>query len=256
LGNSSYRKENMADWHIIDAHVMLGAEPPLALEAGELLRRMDACGIERAVARPMGAELAVDNRTGNDRVLGAGPRIGGWVSANPWYGKRALDELQRCRQAGALGLFLHPSRQGFMPTDPLVIPLLEFAVEAGWPVMFHTGTYIQSDVLAVAEVARSYPEMPLVLGSGGFADMWFEVPSAMRDVPNLWLETSSTLGDGIRTVLREAGPERIIFGSGEPLNRCGAARKKLDRLDLTPSVGHVVFGENARRLFDMPGRSG
>jgi uncharacterized protein len=241
----------MTDHPIIDAHVMLGTEHPFALELDELLRRMDAAGVQRAVARTMGAELAVDNREGNDRVLAAGPRIAALVSANPWYGPRAIDELERCRQAGAVGLFLHPSRQGFMPTDPVAAPLLDFAAEAGWPVMFHTGSYVQSDVLAVAEVARTYATTPFILGCSGFADMWFEVPGAIQDVPNLWLETSHSLGDGIRVVLKAAGPERIVFGSGEPRNRYASALQCLQRLDLPPEILRAILHDNARRLFHL-----
>jgi uncharacterized protein len=241
----------MRDAPIIDAHVMLGEEDPFVLEADELLRRMDAHGIETAIARPMGAELAVDNRAGNDRILKAGPRIRGLASVNPWYGRRAIDELKRCRQAGAVGIFLHPSRQGFMPIDPLVVPVVELAVETGWPVMFHTGTYVQSDVLAVAEIARTYPQTPFILGSGGFADMWFEVPAVMREVSNLWLETSLTLGIGIRSVLDAGGCERIIFGSGEPRNRLGAVLRKMERLGLAPDTQRAILAENARRLFHL-----
>jgi uncharacterized protein len=234
---------------VIDAHVMMGDDPVYALETGELLRRMDAGGIEKAVARPLGAEVAVDNQAGNDRVLRAGARIAAWVTANPWYGRRAIDELERCRDAGAVGLFLHPSRQGFMPTDSVVAPLIEWAAKASWPIMFHTGSYVQSDVLAIAEVARAFGQTPFVLGCGGYADMWFEIPGAMRDVPNLWLETSHTLGDGIRTVLKTVGPERILFGSGEPRNRYASALRCIDRLELDQGVQDAIFGDNARKLF-------
>ena len=154
----------MENQQIIDAHVMLGEEHPLALQPDDLLRRMDSHGIDRAIARPMGAELVVGNQAGNNRVLKCGPRICGLVSVNPWYGPRAIDELKRCQQAGAVGLFLHPSRQGFMPTEPIVAPVLAFAAEAQWPVMFHTGSYVYSDVLAVAEVARALSANAIHLG--------------------------------------------------------------------------------------------
>lgn len=237
---------------IIDAHVMLGTEYPLVLERDDLLHRMDLHGIEKAIARPVGAELVVNNRDGNDRVLTAGSRIRGLVTANPWFGERAVDELKRCQQAGAIGLFLHPSRQGFMPIEPVVVPLLEFAAEAGWPVMFHTGTFIQSDVLAVVEVARRYPQTQFILGCGGFADMWFEIPGAIGAVPNLWLETSHTLGDGIRATLKAHGPRRVVFGSGEPSNCYASALKCLEQLDLDADTQLALFEENARQLFRLP----
>jgi uncharacterized protein len=236
---------------IVDAHAMLGSEPPLAISAEELLRRMDSHEIVAALARPMGAELVIDNRAGNDRVLNAGQRIRALVSANPWYGPRALDELKRSRELGAVGLFLHPSRQGFSPIEPVADPILEFVAAANWPVMLHTGTYIQSDVLAVAEVARRFPQTQFILGCGGFADMWFEIPGAIREVPNLWLETSHTLGDGIRNVIKSAGYERVIFGSGEPSNRYASVLQCLSRLELTPEAQQAVLHDNAKRLYRL-----
>src|SRR5579862_396918 len=97
---------------IIDAHAMLGTEYHLELRPGELLRRMDAAGVETAIVRPLGAELAVFNAEGNAQLLSAGPRLKALVSVNPWYGAKAIDELKRCQERGAVGLFLHPSRQG------------------------------------------------------------------------------------------------------------------------------------------------
>jgi predicted TIM-barrel fold metal-dependent hydrolase len=199
----------------------------------------------------MGAELVVGNQAGNNRVLKCGPRIHALVSVNPWYGPCAIDELKRCQQAGAVGLFLHPSRQGFMPTEPVAAPVFAFAAEAGWPVMLHTGTYINSDVLAIAEVARAYPQTQFMLGCGGFADMWFEIPGVLADVPNLWLETSHTLGDGIRATLKSAGSERIIFGSGEPSNCYASALKCLENLEFDAETNAAVRYENARRLFRL-----
>jgi predicted TIM-barrel fold metal-dependent hydrolase len=236
---------------IIDVHAMLGQGHHLVLDPEELLRRMDRHGIHKAIARPLGAELAVANRAGNDRVLGAGGRVGALVSVNPWFGAAALDELKRCRDLGAVGLFLHPSRQGFLPTDAIAAPILDLAAAHRWPVMFHTGTYIHCDVLAVAEVARAYPETPFILGFGGYADMWFEIAGAMRDVANLWLETSATLGDGIRAVVQTAGAHRVLFGSGEPRNRYAVALGSLDRIGLSEPQLSAILSENARRLFNL-----
>ena len=171
---------------IIDSHVLLGSENHLSLDADELLRRMDSHGVQTAIAHAVGAELVVANREGNDRVLTASPRILGWATVNPWFGDRALDEMRRCHDLGAVGLFLHPSRQGFMPIEPVVVPALDLCAELGWPLMFHTGTYVQSDILAVAEVARRYPETTFVAGFGGFTDMWFELPAVFGEVPNLY----------------------------------------------------------------------
>src|SRR5947209_15529179 len=117
----------MNDPPIVDAHVALGDEHHWRLDAAELLRRMDEHDVIIAIARPMGSELAVHNREGNDRVLSVGPRVRGLATANPWFGAGAITELERCRDRGAVGLYLHPTRQGFMPTDPVAGPLVEYA---------------------------------------------------------------------------------------------------------------------------------
>jgi hypothetical protein len=213
---------------------------------------MDAHGIETAIARPMGAELAVSNREGNDRVLKAHARIRGMVSANPWYGTGALDELKRCRELGAVGLFLHPSRQGFFPTDDHVRPLLDFAATANWPVMFHTGSYVQSDILAVGEVARKYPRLNFIAGFGGFTDMWFELPGVFAEAPNLFLDCSMMWSHAIAQIVRGRGAERVLFGGGEPRNRYAAALRCLEHVELREPELRLVLRENARRIFRLP----
>jgi predicted TIM-barrel fold metal-dependent hydrolase len=236
---------------VIDAHAMLGEETYLKLDAAELLRRMDAAGVETAVARPMGAGLIVDHVAGNDRVLKAGPRIRGLVSVNPWWGAGGLDELSRCRDLGAVGLFLDPARQGFFPTEAVATPVVERAVEYGWPVMMKTGAYIYADILALAEVARKYPDTAFIAGFGGFADMWFELPSAVASAANLYLDASMIWGAAIREIVESHGPSRVLFGGAEPRNRYAVNLKTIDRLELDPAVRRAILHDNASRIYGI-----
>jgi predicted TIM-barrel fold metal-dependent hydrolase len=234
---------------IIDAHAMLGQETYLSLGADELLRRMDEAEVDVAVARPMGAGLIVNHREGNNHVLTNAPRIRGLVSVNPWWGKAGREELARCRDAGAVGLFLDPARQGFFPTEPVADGLYELAAEYQWPVMFRTGAYIYADVLAVAEVARRFPSVDFIAGFGGFADMWFEISDAIGSVPNLHLDASMLWSDGIEEIINRHGVERVLFGSAEPRNRYSVNFRTLDRLDLSPAAQEAVYHGNAARIF-------
>jgi len=239
------------DHPIIDAHVLLGVENHLKLEVDELLRRMDAHGIETAIARPMGAELIVFNEAGNARLLRAHPRIRGLATANPWFGEKAIDELKRCRDVGAVGLFLHPSRQGFMPTDVVVEPVVDWAAGVGWPIMFHTGSYVESDILALGEVARKYPQTDFIAGFGGFTDMWFELPGVFGEVPNLTLDASMMWGSAIQEVIALHGQSRVLYGSAEPRNRYAVGLKTLERIELTQQQLRAVLFDNARRIFHL-----
>ena len=124
---------------IIDAHVHIGTTinhfKRLHITAGDILREMDANGIDMAILCPAGADLAVDNRAGNDRVAAAvrahPDRFIGLGSANPWYGETALVELERAvYDLGLRGFKFHSLIQGFHLNDPiLVYPLVEKAVD-------------------------------------------------------------------------------------------------------------------------------
>ncbi len=238
---------------IIDAHAMLGDETYLSLDAAELLRRMDAAEVETAIARPMGAGLIVDHRAGNDLVLSGGPRIRGLVSVNPWWGAKGLDELARCRDGGAVGLFLDPLRQGFFPTEPIATPLYERAAEYRWPILIRTGAYIFADVLAVVEVARKFPTIDIIAGFGGYADMWFEINAAIGSVPNLYLDASMLWSDGIQEIITQHGAERVLFGGAEPRNRYRVNLRTLDRLELPATAREAIYHQNAERVFHLQG---
>lgn len=235
----------------IDAHAQLGDEHPFTLTPEELLRHMDEHGIATAVARPVGAELVVDHRKGNERVTSAGPRIKGLATANPWLGVRAVEELKRARDLGAVGIYLHPTRQGFMPTEPVAVPVLEFAAAHRLPVMFHTGTYIYSDVLAVGEVARRYPDLPFVMGCAGFTDMWFELPGVFAEVPNLWIETSLIWSAAIAQIVDTHGPSRVMFAGGLPRNRYAVVINALERLHWTDAIKRAIYHDNAAKLYGL-----
>lgn len=236
---------------IIDAHATLGEETHLAMTAEDLLRRMDDAEIDLAIARPMGTGLVVDHRAGNDLALNAGPRIRGLVTVNPWWGTRGLDELARCRDLGAVGLFLDPLRQGFFPTESIATPFYERAAEFGWPILFRTGAYIYADVLAVVEVARRFPAIDFIAGFGGYADMWFEIDAAIGSVPNLHLDASMLWSDGIKEIIDHHGAERVLFGSAEPRNRYRVNLRTLDRLELAEAAREAIYHLNAERIFHL-----
>lgn len=236
---------------VIDCHAMLGQENHLRLESAELLRRMEAAGVELAIARPMGSELAVENATGNARVLSAGERIRGWASVNPWFGGKALEEIKRASGMRAVGLYLDPNRQGFLPTDPVAAPAVEQALSLGWPVMVQTGAYINGDALALGELARRYPEGVFIAGSSGFSDMWFELPGLMRQVPNLYLDCSLIWATAVRRIVSEGHADRVLYGSAEPRSPYAASLAALGRLGLNDGDLGLILRENALRVLRL-----
>jgi predicted TIM-barrel fold metal-dependent hydrolase len=149
-------------------------------------------------------------------------------------------------------LYLHPTRQGFMPTDPIAEPLIDMAAEAKWPVVIHTGTYINSDVLAVAELARRYPQLTFVCDCAGFSDMWFELPGVLAETPNVVFIASLIWPRAIANTIKNFGVERVLFGSGEPRDSLAATIARCDRLEMSEDQRRAFFCDNARRVYGLP----
>lgn len=224
---------------IIDAHVRVGHSRDVVLTAEQLIISMDAAGIDRALITPPEAAVAFDNRAGNEEVAALAAASGGrllpYAVATPWQGaQRAVDELARARDAGAVALSIDPSLQGFDPFDGLVDPLLDFAAEQGWFVYVRSGTPPHAVPLVIASLARRYPNTPFLLGRTGATDFWTDVSAALGYAPNLYAETVYNPWDLTLELLRTTegiGAARIVFGSDSPY---GSHRYEMERMRSWP----------------------
>ena len=205
---------------IVDAHVSLGAGLHLSGSVEDLLRQMDAAGVETAVVCPVDRCLAVHNAEGNDLMLSAvrshGDRLIGMAAANPWFGQAAVAELRRAMGEGLGGLIVHSVYQGFRLDDHLVDPLLAVAADFDVPVYMHTGTAGVAEPFHAAELARRQPGLNFIMGHAGSSDYGQDAVRALEFAPNLWLETSRN-GPGNFGFWKACGClDRVVFGSGWP----------------------------------------
>lgn len=226
------------------------------LNTGAVLAAMDREGIACSVLGPPDAQTAVYNEQGHAALRGAAAAHPGrfvWLATvNPWYGDQALDLLDAAFDAGARGLFLNPARQGFALTEPVLRPLLDGCARRARPVYSLTGTPVCAEPLQLAELARSYPDLPFVMGRAGYSDFWYDVAHALRQAPNLLLETSCTTPGLVREALAAVGPARLLFGSGAPASSLGTELHKIKLLGLSAAERTAVMETNARRLWNVP----
>jgi predicted TIM-barrel fold metal-dependent hydrolase len=203
---------------IVDGHVTVGANRDVELGLEALLATMDELGIDRALVSPPEGLIPVRNREGNEQAADAAERSGGrllaYAVATPWLGPEAVSELERARDRGARALKLDPALQGFSLLDGLADPLVEFAVESGWPVYIRTGTPPHALPLAVAALAARFPEGDFVLGRSGTTDFGQDGPPALAAAPNLYADTAHI---NWPVALAARMPEsRIVFTTDAP----------------------------------------
>ena len=246
---------------IIDAHVHIGTTinhfKRLHITAGDILREMDANGIDMAILCPAGADLAVDNRAGNDRVAAAvrahPDRFIGLGSANPWYGETALVELERAvYDLGLRGFKFHSLIQGFHLNDPiLVYPLVEKAVDLDVPAYFHCGTPIMAMPYKMQDLAQLYPQAKLIMGHRGW-DYHFDVYYVEENCPNLWIETSKCGYVNLEQSYKTGNAHRLLFGSDYPISSMASELSKVRLLEgLTFEEQSSILGANCARLFTI-----
>ena len=105
--------------------------------------------------------------------------IGGWAMIDPWKGKAAVKELERCvKGLGLMGLKFQACAQGFFPNDRRFYPLYEKCSELKIAVSFHTGTTGLGAGMAggygyrlkytkpiphIDDVAADFPELTIIM---------------------------------------------------------------------------------------------
>jgi len=252
---------------IVDAHAHFGqglrsTAPygPLfdAYTADQLLKHLDAAGIDRAVCfAPRwqgGTFIDPDYRKANAAIaegVRAHPdRLVGFCRVNPKFGSRAVGELRhRLDDDGFRGLKLDPETEAFSPLDlDLLGPLLDLCDEHHVPVLVHTNFHPAEPLLFLA-MAKAYPRVPVILGHMGMRIVSDAVIAA-EQAGNIYLETSSNMPAYIKRTVKRLGAARMLFGTDAPYNMPQNEIDRLRSLDLSPGDLERITSAN---LLDLIG---
>ena len=242
---------------IIDAFTLLGDSiQGYGQGERELLERMDAAGVDRAVVcpvKPRGYHLGPEN----DRVATAARRNGrliGFARVDPLLGAEAVRELERAASELSLrGLFLHPWEEGFRINSPLVDPVAGRAAELGLPLLVATGYPWVSEAPQVGDLARRFPSLSIIMTHGGQINIsglgQFDARLALEQYPNVCIETSGVYRqDFIEDVAQALGPRRVLFGSGSPRLDMRLEVERIRWAKLPDDARALMLGGNAARL--------
>ncbi|NUQ65045.1 MAG: amidohydrolase family protein [Pirellulales bacterium] len=237
---------------IIDAYSTPGTERETCLTATELLKLMDSAGIHRAVVAPEDREIAVNNTSGNDRILRmAGQSSGRLIpacTANPWLGRSACQELRRSAAAGARMLVLAPALQGFCFGDELPAELLAASAELRVPVYVHSGPHSFGSPTQLLLAAAEHPGARFILGHCGSTDYAADMPAVLASAPdNVWFELSLVRPWAAAAYAKAGHRDRLIFGSSAPRNCPAFELRMLDAL-LPVQDYPDIFGGNFAAL--------
>jgi predicted TIM-barrel fold metal-dependent hydrolase len=216
------------------------------------------------------AEEAARFEEYNDWVLSTAsqsPHLTPLVAADPTVmgGQRGAEHLQAAAERGALGIKVHPVVQGFRPDDPRMDPIYTTCEVMGLTVLAHSGltkgSVQLSDPFAFSAVMDAHPGLHLLLAHLGGAS-WHQVAAFAAAYPTVSFDLCEIIAwtgaprapttDQLGRLIRQIGPERVLFGTDFPWY-------ELDRtIDQLMSLPHLsdeerrgILGENAIRRMGL-----
>lgn len=211
-------------------------------------------------ASPIYFPSPVDVTLGNDEMLAlqrAHPdRVRSYVAVNPNDSRHALEEIERCVAAGAIGVKLAASRRA---DDPLLDPIAEAAERHRLPVLHHIWQHRTrewseqeiSDGVDLGRLAARHPGVSFILAHIGGGGDWAHTLPAVDDLPNVYLDLS---GSGVdRGMLDEAlvavGASRLLWGCDITMETGLAKLRALDVIGLPRTEVDLIRWGNAVRIF-------
>jgi uncharacterized protein len=236
---------------IIDAHNHLGIRPGARQSGADLVAKLDAAGVDKAVMFPF-----VEGNFTNDPIKEAfdeyPDRLIPFCAVNPWVDGAAA-EVRRCVSEWSFkGLKLHPTINGFHLSDRMLVnPLFEVAEEFGIPVIVHGASDLLNCPAEFAIMAERFPRVNLLMAHMGFFWLVGQAVEFAGKYPNLYLETSRAPIFEIQTAVNALGPDKVIWGTDSPFVDYYWEFKKMERATSDQSGYAKIVGGNIARLLGL-----
>lgn len=239
----------------------------------DLLRAMDAAGVERSVLLgwywEQPASCVKQNRFFAGCVRAFPDRLSAFATVHPGAGDAALEEIWRAKGEGFVGLGeLSPQSQGVPADEATWGEILGLAGDLGLPVNLHVTDPAGRPYPGRVETPRAdfvgwaqrYPGTSFILAhwGGGLA-----LGAEGQALPNVWYDTAASpllYGSNVwRRGLGAVGAERVLFGSDYPLvlypelemEATAGGLLAEARAELSPLEAEAVLGGNAARLLGL-----
>jgi predicted TIM-barrel fold metal-dependent hydrolase len=174
-----------------------------------------------------------------------------------------LAEIARIKQLGLYGIKFHPEYQQFDPLDDRLAPMWQAICENQLPVLFHAGSDIgfldahqHSHPADFAKLARRYPKMTIICAHLGGWRNWDLVEQELAGAP-VYLDTAfakSWMTDQTQfeRIIRRHGADHVLFGTDSPWNPLPQGILEIQETGLSEAEKHLIFWENAAKLFHLP----
>jgi predicted TIM-barrel fold metal-dependent hydrolase len=236
--------------------------------AEDLIAEMDVAGVATSIVCSFGWTDSGLIAEGNSYVIEAmhryPGRIYGMAGVLPTAGASAVRELERCAQAGMIGLGeLMPHGQHYKLSDiSLLTPFIEIVRHYRLVVLSHCSEPVghlypgKGDVTPQEVVAflTAFPDVRFIAAHwGGGLPFYTLMPEIRRITANVWYDTAATIYLYSPTIFPVVaslvGAERILFASDYGLLGQRRVIEHIRQAGLDEASVEKILGRNAQSLF-------
>ena len=231
-------------------------ETPTDGSLHDLRRYMREAGIDRSVVLNIATNPRQQRNVNNFAIENNSRDLVMFGSVHP-FAEDALEELERLKDAGIMGIKLHPDYQEFFVDDFAVFPVYETAARLGLITVFHAGLDCGLPGEIHCPPDRLKKALPVFGGGvvvaahfGGYM-MWDEVLTHLAG-KNLYFDTSfcgARIPKDLAVKLVNAhGADKILLGSDLPWSPTRNEAGFIRSLGLRPDTVDRILGLNAQML--------
>ncbi len=232
-----------------------GARPLIRPTVDNLLAHMDETGVDAAVICPVATSPDQVRSINRWMVSLAGDRripLGALHPADP----RWDEQIEFLIDHGIRGIKLQPHFQEFELLAPATLGMLE-KLAGRLFVVLHAGQeiepieHVEPTPQRLLELHRKFPQLQFIAAHLGSYQMWDEVEQYLVG-EDIYMDLSYVFNrasdEQIARIIRNHGPERILFASDFPWQAPSEVLDGLNRLDLSDEQRTMILGTNAARL--------
>ena len=149
------------------------------------------------------------------------------------------------------GVKFHPWKHGYVDQNtPQIYEVLKHIFEYNVHVQVHVGNSPLCTPFPWIRYAKMFPNNNFVFTHMGSREFGYTVVDAVKDIPNIYLETSVQYHrDVLLKAAKEIGYERIIFGVDWPYKPIETEVKKIYLMGFSEEEMEYVFYKNIEKLW-------
>ena len=235
---------------IIDMLAHIGVKKGEDYKVESLLEIMDRSGVDKCM---ICSQLETVNNEYIDECCRKYPeRTLGFAVINPWD-IDGEEQLEKCfNEYHFYGLKLNAIRFGYSADRHSVLdPYFDLCRKYKKCVVAHG----QSDMFSIpdkwAEMAKSYPDVPVVLYHIGVPMMYERACELARDIPNFYVSTCGSYVPVIKMAYEIAGPEKVLYSSDAPFGDEIQEIEKIRYICQNPEHLEMMLGGNAEKMLGL-----